>query len=150
MTGQLFRFFPRSSCILIRVISFRLQYWLQRQPQWRSSREFETTTRTTTTGLGPQTTGDELEEFHEDQDPDDELTPGKQKMTVVFQPTFDSTIGIYYRKRPFFPHFFPHFPTASGQARGFSFPSADVSFQLDWLRVRRWKNTSGTEQLSIS
>ncbi|KAF9520971.1 hypothetical protein BS47DRAFT_265 [Hydnum rufescens UP504] len=95
-----------------------LQYWLQRQPQWRSSREFETTTRTTTTGLGPQTTGDEFEDLSEDRDADDELTPGKQKMTVVFQPTFDSTIGIYYRKH--------------------------------WLRVRRWKNSSGTEQLSIS
>lgn len=93
-----------------------LQYWLQRQPQWRSSREFETTTRTTTVGLG--TTGDPVDEYSEDPDPDDENTPGKQKMSVVFVPTFDSTIGIYYRKH--------------------------------WLRVRRWKNQSGSEMLSIS
>ncbi|KAF8322221.1 P-loop containing nucleoside triphosphate hydrolase protein, partial [Clavulina sp. PMI_390] len=74
-----------------------LQYWLQRQPQWRSSREFETTTRTTTVGLGSQ--NDMIEdEYTEEVDPNDEDTPGKQKMSVVFVPTFDSTIGIYYKK----------------------------------------------------
>lgn len=73
-----------------------LQYWLQRQPQWRSSREFETTTRTTTVGLGK--TGDPVDEYSEEPDEDEEDTPGKQKMSVVFVPTFDSTIGIYYRK----------------------------------------------------
>lgn len=96
-----------------------LQYWLQRQPQWRSSREFETTTRTTTVGVG-STNGESLldDDYAEAPDPDDENTPGKQKMSVVFVPTFDSTIGIYYRKH--------------------------------WLRVRRWKNSSGSEMLSIS
>jgi hypothetical protein len=69
----------------------------ERQPQWRSSREFETTTRTTTVGVG--STGDPVDEYGEEPDPADEETPGKQKMSVVFVPTFDSTIGIYYRKR---------------------------------------------------
>lgn len=40
-----------------------------------------------------------MDEFEQDDDTDDALTPGKQKMSVVFVPTFDSTIGIYYRKR---------------------------------------------------
>lgn len=70
---------------------------VERQPQWRSSREFETTTRTTTVGLGK--TGDPVDEYEEEPEADDDDTPGKQKMSVVFVPTFDSTIGIYYRKR---------------------------------------------------
>ncbi|KAF8326649.1 uncharacterized protein EI90DRAFT_1916062 [Cantharellus anzutake] len=71
-----------------------LQYWLQRQPQWRSSREFETTTRTITVGSKDEY----LYEDYEPRDLKEEETPGKQKVHVVFQPTFDSTIGIYYRK----------------------------------------------------
>lgn len=53
------------------------------------SREFETTTRTTTVGLNPRQPGPSEDDQDEDQDdPEDELTPGKQKVKVVFQPTF--------------------------------------------------------------
>lgn len=74
---------------------------LERQPQWRSSREFETTTRTTTVGLESSDASKDsiYDEFGEQESADDDLTPGKQKMSVVFVPTYDSTIGIYYKKR---------------------------------------------------
>lgn len=45
-----------------------------------------------------------MDEYTEDPDPLDDDTPGKQKMSVVFVPTFDSTIGIYYRKRESYYH----------------------------------------------
>jgi len=76
-----------------------LMLWLSRRPEWQRSREFETTTRTTTVGLSSRTVGGteiEDEEFDQE-DPEDELVPGKQKLKVVFQPTFDSTHTIFYR-----------------------------------------------------
>lgn len=60
-------------------------HWLSKQPAWGRSREFETTTRTTTAGRG--STADVYDEEDGD-DEDDELAPGKQKMKVVFRPTF--------------------------------------------------------------
>lgn len=73
-----------------------LMLWLSRRPEWQRSREFETTTRTTTPGFsGTQTAdnsfGDEEEEGDED------APPGKVKTRVVFQPTPDTTHTIYYR-----------------------------------------------------
>lgn len=106
--------------------------WLSRRPEWQRSREFETTTRTTTPGLS--STLDSLNSFGEDDffDPDNiaepevvpvvgdsDEAPGKVKTRVVFQPTFDTTHTIYYRGH--------------------------------WLRVRRGRKTdgSGCEMLSI-
>jgi mitochondrial chaperone BCS1 len=75
-----------------------LMLWLSRRPEWQRSREFETTTRTTTVGLSARTVGGtEIDDEFEQDDPDDELVPGKQKLKVVFQPTFDSTHTIFYR-----------------------------------------------------
>ncbi|KAF8557668.1 P-loop containing nucleoside triphosphate hydrolase protein [Imleria badia] len=73
-----------------------LMLWLSRRPEWQRSREFETTTRTSTPGFsGTQTAdnsfGDEEEEGDED------APPGKVKTRVVFQPTPDTTHTIYYR-----------------------------------------------------
>jgi chaperone BCS1 len=68
--------------------------WLSRRPEWQRSREFETTTRTTTPGFSrtaDNSFGDDDEEI------DDELSPGKVKTRVVFQPTFDTTHTIYYK-----------------------------------------------------
>ncbi|EJD42258.1 P-loop containing nucleoside triphosphate hydrolase protein [Auricularia subglabra TFB-10046 SS5] len=73
-----------------------LMHWLAKQPAWQKSREFETTTRTTTVGLSPRSPGSGDEEDDQD-DPEDELTPGKQKVKVVFQPTFDTTLTIFYK-----------------------------------------------------
>lgn len=67
--------------------------WLSRCPEWQRSREFETTTRTSSFGLSNDNSfGDDDE--HDD---DDDDAPGKVKTRVVFQPTFDSTHTIYYR-----------------------------------------------------
>lgn len=75
-----------------------LMLWLSRRPEWQRSREFETTTRTTTVGLSARTCGGtEIEDEFDQEDPDDELVPGKQKLKVVFQPTFDSTHTLFYR-----------------------------------------------------
>lgn len=83
-------------------------HWLAKQPAWQKSvlfltasrlihrvadsvyrsREFETTTRTTTVGINPSQKGFEEDDEDEQDDPEDELTPGKQKVKVVFQPTF--------------------------------------------------------------
>lgn len=76
--------------------------WLSRQPEWQRSREFETTTRTTTPGFSSTRTADNS--FGDDDEleggtgvGDDEDIPGKVKTRVVFQPTFDTTHTIYYR-----------------------------------------------------
>ena len=73
-----------------------LMLWLSRQPEWQRSREFETTTRTTTPGFSSSRTADNS--FGDDDDEgDDEEVPGKVKTRVVFQPTFDTTHTIYYK-----------------------------------------------------
>ncbi|KAF8345503.1 P-loop containing nucleoside triphosphate hydrolase protein [Amanita rubescens] len=68
-----------------------LMLWLSRCPEWQRSREFETTTRTSSFGLSNDNS------FGDDDEYDDDDAPGKVKTRVVFQPTFDSTHTIYYR-----------------------------------------------------
>ncbi|KAL0957129.1 hypothetical protein HGRIS_003221 [Hohenbuehelia grisea] len=69
-----------------------LMLWLSRRPEWQRSREFETTTRTTT----PGTISKDDHEDEQDENGSD-WVPGKAKTRVVFQPTFDSTHTIYYK-----------------------------------------------------
>lgn len=72
--------------------------WLSRQPEWQRSREFETTTRTSTPGFASNRQADNSfgEEDEEGVEGDEEM-PGKVKTRVVFQPTFDTTHTIYYK-----------------------------------------------------
>lgn len=70
-----------------------LMHWLCKQPAWGRSREFETTTRTNVPGAMNSSIGDEFEDL----DADEDDAPGKQKMRVVFMPTFDTTHTIYYK-----------------------------------------------------
>ncbi|KAH7888909.1 hypothetical protein F5I97DRAFT_764989 [Phlebopus sp. FC_14] len=73
-----------------------LMLWLSRRPEWQRSREFETTTRTSTPGFSGTRTADNS--FgDEDDEGDEDSPPGKVKTRVVFQPTFDTTHTIYYR-----------------------------------------------------
>jgi chaperone BCS1 len=73
-----------------------LMLWLSRRPEWQRSREFETTTRTTTPGFSGTQTGDNS--FgDEEEDGDEDSPPGKVKTRVVFQPTPDTTHTIFYR-----------------------------------------------------
>jgi len=67
--------------------------WLSRRPEWQRSREFETTTRTTTPGFSR--TADNS--FGDDEEEIDDEVAGKVKTRVVFQPTFDTTHTIYYK-----------------------------------------------------
>lgn len=70
--------------------------WLAKQPEWQRSREFETTTRTSTPGMSSQN-DNSFGDDEDEEDDEDDLTPGKSKTRVVFQPTFDSTHTIYYK-----------------------------------------------------
>jgi mitochondrial chaperone BCS1 len=70
--------------------------WLSRRPEWQRSREFETTTRTSTPGLS-RTADNSFGDDDDEGEDEDELSPGKVKTRVVFQPTFDTTHTIYYR-----------------------------------------------------
>lgn len=99
-----------------------LMLWLSRRPEWQRSREFDTTTRTTTPGYNLSRTDDNSfgdEDLAESGVADEDI-PGKVKTRVVFQPTFETTHTIYYRGH--------------------------------WLRVKRGykPDGSGTEMLSIS
>jgi chaperone BCS1 len=93
--------------------------WLSRRPEWQRSREFETTTRSSVSGLGSRVAdnsfGDEDDEVMVENADDD--TPGRVKTRVVFQPTSDTTHTIYYRGH--------------------------------WLRVKRCRNSANSEMLSI-
>jgi chaperone BCS1 len=98
-----------------------LMLWLSRRPEWQRSREFDTTTRTTTPGYNLSRSDDCSfgdEDCADGGNADDDV-PGKVKTRVVFQPTFDTTHTIYYRGH--------------------------------WLRVKRGHKPdgSGTEMLSI-
>jgi chaperone BCS1 len=73
-----------------------LMLWLSRRPEWQRSREFETTTRTTTPGISG-TRGADNSFGDEEEEGDEDSPPGKVKTRVVFQPTFDTTHTIYYR-----------------------------------------------------
>ncbi|KAH9949103.1 P-loop containing nucleoside triphosphate hydrolase protein [Amylocystis lapponica] len=70
-----------------------LMLWLSRRPEWQRSREFETTTRTSSHGhssrVADNSFGDDEEE--------DEDAPGRAKTRVVFQPTTNTTHTIYYK-----------------------------------------------------
>ena len=69
--------------------------WLSRRPEWQRSREFETTTRSATSGPGSRIADNS---FGDDDDgAEDDDVPGKVKTRVVFQPTANSTHTIYYR-----------------------------------------------------
>ncbi|KAF8634293.1 hypothetical protein AX17_004246 [Amanita inopinata Kibby_2008] len=67
-----------------------LMLWLSRRPEWQRSREFETTTRTSSFSMGNDNSFGDDEDYDED-------APGRVKTRVVFQPTFDTTHTIYYR-----------------------------------------------------
>ncbi|KIM31399.1 hypothetical protein M408DRAFT_320460 [Serendipita vermifera MAFF 305830] len=73
-----------------------LLLWLQKQPAWSRSREFETTTCTVTaTGnSNRRVTGDEIEEDVEDVIEEDD---GRPRLKVLFQPTVDTTHTIFYK-----------------------------------------------------
>ncbi|KAI0784726.1 P-loop containing nucleoside triphosphate hydrolase protein [Abortiporus biennis] len=70
-----------------------LMLWLSRRPEWQRSREFETTTRTTSPGFGSRVADNSFG----DEDDEDEDVPGKVKTRVVFQPTANTTHTIYYK-----------------------------------------------------
>ncbi|KAK0457019.1 uncharacterized protein EV420DRAFT_1550967 [Desarmillaria tabescens] len=70
-----------------------LMLWLSRQPEWQRSREFETTTRSSS-GFA-RTADNSFGDDEDDEEEDDE--PGRVKTRVVFQPTFDTTHTIFYR-----------------------------------------------------
>jgi len=74
-----------------------LMLWLSRRPEWQRSREFETTTRTTTPGFSGSRQADNSFGDEEEDDGDEDSPPGKVKTRVVFQPTFDTTHTIYYK-----------------------------------------------------
>ncbi|PVG02471.1 P-loop containing nucleoside triphosphate hydrolase protein [Serendipita vermifera] len=73
-----------------------LLLWLQKQPAWSRSREFETTTCTVTaTGnSNRRVAGDEVEDDVEDVIEEDD---GRPRLKVLFQPTVDTTHTIYYK-----------------------------------------------------
>ncbi|RDX55258.1 P-loop containing nucleoside triphosphate hydrolase protein [Lentinus brumalis] len=70
-----------------------LMLWLSRRPEWQRSREFETTTRSSTPGFGSRIADNSFGD--EEEETDD--TPGRVKTRVVFQPTSNTTHTIYYR-----------------------------------------------------
>ncbi|KAG1762877.1 P-loop containing nucleoside triphosphate hydrolase protein [Suillus occidentalis] len=74
-----------------------LMLWLSRRPEWQRSREFETTTRTTTPGFSGSRQADNSFGDDEEEEGDEDSPPGKVKTRVVFQPTFDTTHTIYYK-----------------------------------------------------
>ncbi|TBU24659.1 P-loop containing nucleoside triphosphate hydrolase protein [Dichomitus squalens] len=67
--------------------------WLSRRPEWQRSREFETTTRSSTPGFGSRIADNSFG----DEDEEDDDAPGRVKTRVVFQPTANTTHTIYYR-----------------------------------------------------
>ncbi|KAI0270734.1 P-loop containing nucleoside triphosphate hydrolase protein [Gloeopeniophorella convolvens] len=71
-----------------------LMLWLSRRPEWQRSREFETTTNSSTPGYYGYREGDNT--FAEEEGGDEEVS-GKTRMRVVFQPTSDTTHTIFYR-----------------------------------------------------
>ncbi|KAI0358732.1 P-loop containing nucleoside triphosphate hydrolase protein [Trametes cingulata] len=71
-----------------------LMLWLSRRPEWQRSREFETTTRSSTPGFGSRIADNS---FGDDDEEEDEGAPGRVKTRVVFQPTSNTTHTIYYR-----------------------------------------------------
>jgi chaperone BCS1 len=96
-----------------------LMLWLSRRPEWQRSREFETTTNSSSPGYYGYRESDNAfgdEEISGGGGGDEEVS-GKTRMRVVFQPTTDTTHTIFYRGH--------------------------------WLRVRRGRKSNGYEMLSI-
>ncbi|KAI9459906.1 P-loop containing nucleoside triphosphate hydrolase protein [Lactarius psammicola] len=71
-----------------------LMLWLSRRPEWQRSREFETTTNSSSPGFYGYRESDNA--FTEEERVDEEFS-GKTRMRVVFQPTSDTTHTIFYR-----------------------------------------------------
>lgn len=71
-----------------------LMLWLSRRPEWQRSREFETTTNSSSPGFYGYRESDNA--FTEEERTDEEVS-GKTRMRVVFQPTSDTTHTIFYR-----------------------------------------------------
>ena len=96
-----------------------LMLWLSRRPEWQRSREFETTTNSSSPGYYGYRESDNAFGFADEEGGGggDEEVSGKARMRVVFQPTTDTTHTIYYRGH--------------------------------WLRVRRGRKSNGYEMLSI-
>ena len=69
-----------------------LMLWLSRRPEWQRSREFETTTRTSTPGFGTRAGDNSFGD--DDEDADD--VPGKVRTRVVFDVAIgDDALGRY-------------------------------------------------------
>ena|ERR1700759_5049855 len=70
--------------------------WLSRRPEWQRSREFETTTSSSSPGYyGYRESDNSFTD--EGAEEDDETFSGKRRTRVVFQPTADTTHTIFYR-----------------------------------------------------
>jgi chaperone BCS1 len=72
-----------------------LMLWLSRRPEWQRSREFETTTNSSSPGFYGYRESDNA--FTEEERTGDDEVSGKTRMRVVFQPTSDTTHTIFYR-----------------------------------------------------
>ena len=72
-----------------------LMLWLSRRPEWQRSREFETTTNSSSPGYYGYRESDNV--FGDEEGGGDEEVSGKTRMRVVFQPTTDTTHTIFYR-----------------------------------------------------
>jgi len=72
-----------------------LMLWLSRRPEWQRSREFETTTNSSSPGYYGYRESDGS--FTNEDDGVEEEVSGKSRMRVVFQPTMDTTHTIFYR-----------------------------------------------------
>ncbi|VDC00078.1 unnamed protein product [Peniophora sp. CBMAI 1063] len=74
-----------------------LMLWLSRRPEWQRSREFETTTSSSSPGFYGYRESESLM-FEDDEAPqEEESLNGKRRARVVFQPTADTTHTIFYR-----------------------------------------------------
>jgi mitochondrial chaperone BCS1 len=74
-----------------------LMLWLSRRPEWQRSREFETTTNSSSPGYYGYRESDNAFSDDDGGGGGDEEMSGKTRMRVVFQPTTDTTHTIYYR-----------------------------------------------------
>ena len=70
--------------------------WLSRRPEWQRSREFETTTNSSSPGFYGYRESDGTF-IEEDGGAEEQEVSGKTRMRVVFQPTTDTTHTIFYR-----------------------------------------------------
>ena len=71
--------------------------WLSRRPEWQRSREFETTTSSSSPGFYGYRESESLAFEDEEAPQEEESLNGKRRARVVFQPTADTTHTIFYR-----------------------------------------------------